>query len=214
MTIRLVVGPCRSGTGAFLRAFENNPCVDKVLYQPIKSVLRDTGHPRYDFIDNNDDALTVAKDTIGIGAGGYPIVEATYNVFRNASDLDKARYVFLFRNPLYCYSSDHHKFNVDLESFLIGYRSAYEQAVAAKALSRHVSILTLEQLGTDPKEMFELVCSKWNMPSVDNMIHWNLPAETKRFVSSGESERLKRELSPSLEGLKGKQFSYIPRPLH
>ena len=61
MTIRFVVGPSRSGTGAFLRTFENNPCVDKVLYQPIKSALRDTGHPCYDFIDNDDDALTVAK---------------------------------------------------------------------------------------------------------------------------------------------------------
>ena len=212
MSIRFVVGPSRSGTGAFLRSFENNPFVNRVLYQPIKSAIRDTGSPRYDFIDTDQDnhIVTVAKDTIGIGASGYPIAEATYRVFRNASDLNKARYIFLFRNPLYSYSSDHNKFGVDLNSFLIGYRSAYEQAIAARKLSRNVSILTLEKLGMHPKEVFQLVCLRWDIPYTDSMIHWELPVGKKLVVSSGEMVRLEGVLSPSLEGLNGKDFSYVP----
>lgn len=214
MSVRFVVGPCRSGTGAFLRAFENNPIVSKVLYQPIKSGIRDTGSPCYDFldIDKDDSSVIVAKDTIGIGAANYPIAEATYKVFRHASDLDKARYIFLFRNPLHTYSSDHNKFGVDLESFLIGYRSAYNQALTAKKLSSNVSILTLEKLGEHPKEMFRLVCSKWDIPYTDSMITWELAAGKKLVVSSGEINRLRGELSSSLEGLEGKEFSYLHRP--
>ena len=212
MSIRFVVGPSRSGTGAFLRAFENNRHVNRVLYQPIKSAMRDTGTPSYKFIDQDQDhgSITVAKDTIGIGAAGYPIEEATYNVFRNSDDLHKARYLFLFRNPLYSYASDHHKFGVDLKSFLVGYCSAYDQAVAARKLSPHVSIVTLEQLGAHPAEMFKLVCEKWDIPYEESMIEWQLPVGEKLVVSSGEVSRLQGELSSSLEGLQGERFSYQP----
>ena len=78
--LRLLITPVRGGSGAFLRAFENNPNVH-ALHQPIKSGLREKGILDYSIYETTNPIyqqypgkFIVAKETIG------PVKEqATFN---------------------------------------------------------------------------------------------------------------------------------------
>lgn len=102
MTIRFLVAPSMSRTTAILRAFENNPHVKSVYYQPLKSSLRKTGKISYDFFKLDEDYpedIYIVKNTIGKAYPTSSFAEITYKLYRNAADLKQARYIFLLRNP-------------------------------------------------------------------------------------------------------------------
>ncbi|MBP0019306.1 MAG: hypothetical protein J7647_17350 [Cyanobacteria bacterium SBLK] len=190
MTIRFLAAPSMSGTTAFLRAFENNPHVKAVYYQPLKSSLRETGKVSYDFLNLDKEYpedIYIVKDTIGKAYPTSSIAEMTYKLYRNASDLEQARYIFLFRNPFNHYKSNQ-KWDLNMNDFKGSYFSVYEQAIKAKKLSDRVSILTLECLANHPERVFQLICKKWGIPYHDNMMDWKLPFGTKLLASDNEMQ--------------------------
>lgn len=215
MTIRFLAAPSMSGTTAFLRAFENNPHVKAVFYQPLKSSLRKTGKVCYDFLnldEENPENIYIVKDTVGKAFPNSPATEITYKLFRNAADLDKAKYLFLFRNPFNHYHS-HRKWSLTMKDFKHSYFSVYEQAVRAKQLSDRTSILTLEYLASHPDRIFQLICEKWDVPYHEAMVDWKVPFGTKLLASENELQLISDFQSYFDKVIKSKKFAYYHQAL-
>jgi len=66
--LRIFLSPTRSGSTALLRCFENNPAVDQVFHQPIKSGYRqgeDFDYSFFDYDEQQEAKILVAKETVG-----------------------------------------------------------------------------------------------------------------------------------------------------
>lgn len=177
---RLVITPVRGGSGAFLRAFENNHNVHAV-HQPIKSGLREKGivdysiyqadHPIYRQYPNK---FIVAKETIG------PVREqCTFNPFPNDHAIEISKPLFIFRDPFQTWNSWRKWWTTDHETglnwFCLSYQHTYELLKNALQVSSEVSCITLEKLGKNPAEMFQCICSKWKVPYDPKMLNWSIP---------------------------------------
>ena len=104
--LRLLITPVRGGSGAFLRAFENNSNVHAV-HQPIKSGLREKGIPDYSIYEHTNpiynqypEKFIVAKETIG------PVKEqSVFDPFPNEQTIEETKPLFMFRDPFQTWNS-------------------------------------------------------------------------------------------------------------
>jgi hypothetical protein len=66
--LRIILSPTRSGSTVLMRCFENNPAIDRVYHQPVKSGFRE-GKPFdyriYDLESPSREREIIAKETIG-----------------------------------------------------------------------------------------------------------------------------------------------------
>lgn len=233
----MLVSPTRSGSTAFLRCFENNPDVEEVHHQPVKSGFRQDGTFDYGFFsldEGREDKIFVAKETVGGFApeetdfspvpkapGGTSIA----NRFPSQEAIDKVRPLFLFRDPqqtwnsinkLNDYSAGRSPFHSPFEYFITSYRNVFEFLMHAKSVTPNAHCLTLEELARDPRSVLENLCAKWNIRYHEQMVEWDLPYGERTQFS--EETKMRMETDPrfmkSKEGLeRSSRFEYSPSVL-
>ena len=75
--LRIILSPKRSGSTALMRCFENNPAIDRVYHQPVKSGFREGrqfDYRIYDLERSGRERKIIAKETIG----GFQNPEANF----------------------------------------------------------------------------------------------------------------------------------------
>ncbi|MEM6754845.1 MAG: hypothetical protein AAF630_17960 [Cyanobacteria bacterium P01_C01_bin.38] len=190
---RLLITPVRGGSGAFLRAFENNPNVHAV-HQPIKSGLREKEIPDYSLYQSEHPIYNqypgkfiVAKETIG------PVKEqSTFNPFPNDHAIQESKPIFMFRDPFNTWNSWKKWWiknpQIGLNWFCISYQHTYELLNNALKVSSEVSCITLEKLGKNPAEIFQHICSRWEIPYDARMLNWSIPfGENTTFTTDAKN---------------------------
>lgn len=236
--IRILISPTRSGSTALLRCFENNPHVDMVYHQPVKSGYRQNGEFDYSFfwLDEHDLArVFVAKETVG----GFVRPEAEFmpigdeylgelfigERFPGPHFIDKVRPLFLFRDPLQTWNSINRlnrlsdglsPFFSPFEYFVISYRNVFEFLDYSREVTPHAYCLTIEQLGADPEWFLNALCHRWDLRYHSAMVKWELgygdrtwySEETKHRHDTDARFKLSKE---SVE--RSTEFGYTPSPL-
>lgn len=209
--LRIFLSPTRSGSTALLRSFENNPSVDQVFHQPIKSGYRQDGTFDYSFFDleqKDRGHLFVAKETVG----GFAVPETIFSPLPNfgeheqvgpwlasPSEITKLEPLILIRDPLQTwasierlnrYSEGISEFHSPFEYFEASYRKVAEFLIAAKARELPVHCVTQEMLGQDPVNIMSRICDKWDMPWSESMIFWDKPYGVKTWFSNEAKTRM------------------------
>ena len=218
--LRLLITPARGGSGAFLRAFENNPHVHGV-HQPIKSGLRETGivdysiyQPDHPIYLQYPSKFIVAKETIG------PLnEECTFNPFPDDVAIVESKPLFMFRDPLQTYNSwksfcsQEEEYKIALNFLTISYQHTYNLFKNAVQVSSNVSCITLEKLGNNPRKMFANICQRWGIPYDDKMLQWSLPFGQNTTFTAKAWQLIKETpiMQKSVEGVReGTTFRYRP----
>jgi len=208
--LRIFLSPTRSGSGAFLRCFENNPEVDQVYHQPIKSGYRQDGVFDYSWFDLlNDPRTLVAKETIGgfedpetkfsplPGREGLPTVGAWYASPDLITTLEP---IVLLRDPVQTwasierlnqYSAGRSRYHSPYDFFLNSYRAVAEFALEARRADLPVWCVTQEMLALDIYTMLKRICDKWKLPWHRSMVDWTLPYGEHTWFSEEAIRRMR-----------------------
>lgn len=190
MERRIIVGPCRSGTTALLHAFSQHPEV-KAVYQPVKSALRTTGLPNYDFFEAEEadpSLFSVAKETIGHKTRE----ECTLAVFPNDEAIRATRPCFIVREPVATYAS-WLKLGWGNETL---FADSYEHTAAlfekASSVSDQTCLLIQEELAANPEILMKTLCLQWGIPFRPELVNWpkRLGADSPihRWIHSGSEK--------------------------
>ena len=209
--IRIFISPTRSGSGAFLRCFENNPAVTKVFHQPIKSGYRQDGEFDYTFFDlaaTIGDDIFVAKETIG----GFqvpetqfsPLPEAGPHVTIGSWSLDRQQVVgleplILMRDPLQTWGSIERlnraslglsPFHSPFDFFVTSYKAVAAFALASRTEDLPVWCVTQELLATDIRAVLKRVCERWSIPWHPSMVEWTQEYGVRTWFSEEAQYRM------------------------
>ena len=217
---RILITPVRGGSGAFLRAFENNPHVHGV-HQPIKSSLRETGVVDYSIYQQDHPIylqypgkFIVAKETIG-----FVNEECTFNPFPDDIAIIESKPLFMFRDPFQTWNSwikfeyIEQERKTDFDFFIISYQHTYKLCKNAIQVSSNASCLTLEKLGDSPQKIFPNICHKWGIPYDTNMLQWSFSFGQNTTFTAKAWQLITEDpvIQKSVEGLrKETTFSYRP----
>lgn len=170
---RLIIGTCRSGSTALLKAFAQHPNVHAV-YQPIKTGMRlnENEAPDRSFFDGGCDKegkdFTVAKETIG----HRNLAECLYNIFPDDSSVQATSPVFLLRDPVQTFQSWSNLGWGSLERFLASYHHVLNLAEIAGEICGEVETVVSENLSVDPEGILRSICKRWGMEYVDQLVNW------------------------------------------
>ncbi len=165
---KLLVGPARSGTNAFIYAMSLNPEVI-ALGQLIKAGMRDSGIPDYSVFKRVAPAgkTIVDKETIG-----FETVETcTMEVFPDDRTMVQSEPLFLFRDPVHCWNSWAKRNWGSLELFTIAYRHTANLFARAKKLGCGRPVI-YEDLAAHPSRHFSLICDYWGIAFSPTMVAW------------------------------------------
>lgn len=235
--LRIIVSPTRSGSTALMRCFENNPAVDRVYHQPVKSGFREGKPFDYSIFDSdgpNRDKIVIAKETIG----GFLKPETDFTPIPPGSDafllgawalstdlLVRTEPLVLFRDPMHTWASIERlnrfsrgisPYQSPIEFFVDSYTNVASFAIDAYARGLPIHIITLEQLGERPEECLQRICEKWGMSWASAMVRWNLPYGAKTWFSDEAKDRFDNDprFRKSKESLTAsKSFAYVPSTL-
>ena len=235
--LRMIISPTRSGSTALLRCFENNPDVDRVYHQPVKSGFRQDGTFDYGFFSldaQEPNKIFVAKETVG----GFQQPEVDYSPlpaaggqvsiadrFPSPEDIVKVRPLFLFRDPFQVWNSIN-RLNVfsagkspyfsPFSFFIESLQNVFEFMQYARRVTPHAYCVTLERLASDPKRFIRSICEKWEIPYTDQMVDWTLPYGQRTWYSDETRHRMAHDprFMHSKELLeKSRTFGYKPSEL-
>jgi hypothetical protein len=209
--LRIIVSPTRSGSTALLRCFENNPAVDRVYHQPVKSGFREGrafDYGIYDLDGREHDQVVVAKETIG----GFDVAETAFSPLPAAPDqlrlgmwtlshehILRIEPLVLLREPLQAwgsierlnqYAAGRSPYHSPIDFFLTSYSNVVAFAVAARRRGLPVYVVTLEQLGARPERCLRELCRKWEIAWTPAMINWTMPYGANTWFSDEASYRM------------------------
>lgn len=203
-TIRVLLSPCRSGSTAFMQSMAQSPN-NHCFFQPIKEGVRETRGPDYSVFDGTHQAFVehpgkifFIKETFGHAFRE----ECCFDAFPDHDAIVRSRPIFLLRDPVATWSS-WKKLKAagkkgwegvcDLNLFKIAYQHTYDSFLNAKAVSDQVTCITREHLLKNPKTLFQLICSRWDMPFTESMINWTKPFNVQDIsCSDGHQETFTR----------------------
>ena len=169
--IRMIVGPCRSGTTALLQAFAQHPDVHGV-YQPIKTGLRLTGVPDYGIYHGSHPVFAdhpvfvVAKETLGHSTWD----ECLFDPLENEAVIRQVRPLFVFRHPVHTWNSWKRFGWGSLALFLTVYQYQYGLMSRARAITPYAKAITVESLSRYKSVVFPQVCAGWDVPFAPEIV--------------------------------------------
>ncbi|MBW4544774.1 MAG: hypothetical protein KME25_10085 [Symplocastrum torsivum CPER-KK1] len=198
-TIRVLISPCRSGSTAFMRSMAQNPDVH-CFFQPIKEGVREGKSPSYSIFDGthktfaqNPGKIFFIKETFGHAFQE----ECCFEAFPNQESVVRSRSIFLLRDPVETWSS-WKKLKAagkkgwegvcDFNLFKTAYKHTHDTFMRNQDISDQITCLTREHLLENPYKVFQLICSRWDIPFTDNMIHWTKPFDVND-ISCGEGHQ-------------------------
>ena len=179
---KLLVGPARSGTNAFIYAMSLNPNVI-ALGQLIKSGMREQGTPDYSVFQQVAEAgkTIVDKETIGFET----METCTMEVFPNEQTIVQSDPIFLFRNPVHCWNSWAKRKWGSLELFLVAYNHTAKLLARARQLGCGKPVI-YEDLALNPVHGFSLICEYWGITFDPAMVKWGKQFDPKTVVWAKE----------------------------
>jgi hypothetical protein len=235
--LRIILSPTRSGSTALMRCFENNPAVDRVYHQPVKSGFREHkpfDYGIYDLEGPSRGKIIIAKETIG----GFLKPEANFAPIPPGPDsfalgiwslstelVVRTRPLVLLRDPLQTwasierlnrYSEGISEYRSPIEFFLESFANVVRFAVDARDRELPVSVITLEQLGVRPEECLRELCRRWDLPWSPAMIDWTLAYGVRTWFSEEAKHRFEHDprFRKSKESLTAaRAFDYTPSTL-
>lgn len=235
--LRIILFPTRSGSTALMRCFENNPAIDRVYHQPVKSRFRE-GKPFdyriYDLGGPSREREIIAKETIGgflkpeanfapIPAGPKVLVLGIWSL--STELIVRTQPLVLLRNPMQTwasierlnrYSEGISEYHSPIEFFLESFANVVQFAVDAHKRELPIHVITLEQLGERPEECLRQICTTWGIPWSPAMINWTLAYGVKTWFSEEAKYRFEHDprFRKSKESLTAaRAFAYTPPTL-
>lgn len=199
--IRLFVGPCRSGTAAFLNSMTQAQEVFG-LFQPIKQGLREQGSPNYSVYAEdqgihptmleNPGKVCVIQETLGPDSSQ----EANLQVFPSRESIARSKPIFTLRSPFETWRSWKKWWNFDkshLGVFEEAYTNVYRMFQDAKNISAESSCLAYEYLRDNPEAVMPLICERWGIRYTKEVIVWqkNFKDNKSIFFTDRNKQRIK-----------------------
>lgn len=217
-----------------MRCFENNPAIDRVYHQPVKSGFREGrqfDYRIYDLERSSREREIIAKKTIG----GFLQPEANFAPIPPGPDaLDlgigslsteiivRTQPLVLLRDPMQTwasierlnrYSDGISEYHSPIEFFIESFANVVQFAIDAHERELPIQVIALEHLGERTEVCLRQICTKWDIPWSAAMINWTLAYGAKTWFSEEAKHRFEHDprFRKSKESLAAAHsFGYAP----
>ncbi len=185
--LRVVAGPCRSGTTAIGNGFSQHPKVE-AYYQSVKTGLRDgEGECHKLFFQPAGKPASkkflVDKETFG----PHTPAESAFRLFPNDEAIVATRPIFLYRDPVSTWNSWMEQGWTRYDLFELAYVSVFQTYRYAQQVAGHaVSCMTYETLVDQPLKTMRAMCSHWRIPFDESLVQWKTKFQPNTSMRGGK----------------------------